>query len=499
MLCIILVLTMVLPLTACQKKGKQTATIDKNTIYKEEMLDIKLPSNFNVYNCIFKADRIYFYGYEYNPNDWSGTSEWGSVKYDGSDMKINKIESMNSWIETFLVSDEGNAYIIYSESIEDYSDPDNYIYENSYYLKELDVSGKEVAVVNLKEKYGADWIRNFKELSDGNFLLITSDKFVILDKNLKEVKSKAYDSFDGTLYTLKDGSLALLNWEEGGSKLYRFDINKFEKGEEIQLPFSLANYNIRDDGRNYDFVLTDSTQLYVYNIGDSALTARMNYVNSDLQASGFSAIYLPDDTTIYGYYNYYDGSEDGSGSAKFGKYTKVDPETIADKKLLSLGCLWVNDDVRKRVIEFNKSNAEYRIVINDYSVYDTEDDWNAGVNKFNSDIASGQAPDIVIANDSDSIHNYITKGLFVDLTDYIKNDSEIDYDDIFPNLIKASSYNGKLYELVPSFTVSTLAGKKSVLGDRKNWTMEEFMQFKNSLQSGMSMFADTTRESMLYN
>ena len=496
-LCIILVLTMVLPLTACQKKGKQTATIDKNTIYKEEMLNIKLPSSFQVYNCLFKNDKVFFYGYDINQNDYSGSSAWGSVNYDGSDLKINKLDSENSWIESFLVSDEGNVYLIYSESIEDYSDPDNYVYDSSYYLKELDASGKEIASVNLKEKYGAEWVREAKTLSDGSLLLITGDKFVVLDKSLKEIKSKGYDMFDGMLYAIKDGSLVNACWDESGYKLFRFDLNKFERGEEIQVPFSISSYGIREGGGKYDLILTDSTQLYVYNIGDSELTTLMNFVNSDLLAYSFSSILPVDETTIYGYYNYYDEYTDGSSNAKFGKYTKVDPDTIPEKKLLSLGCLWIDSDVRKRVIEFNKNSNEYRIVINDYSVYDTEDDWNAGTNKFNSDIASGQAPDIVIASDAGAIHNYITKGLFVDLTDYIKNDAGIDYDDIFPNLIKACSYNDKLYEIVPSFTVSTVAGKKSVLGDRKSWTMEEFLQFKNSLQSGMSMFADSTREGML--
>ncbi|MBO4679622.1 MAG: extracellular solute-binding protein, partial [Lachnospiraceae bacterium] len=489
-LCIILVLTMVLPLTACQKKVKETATIDKNTIYREEMLNINLPASLQVYNCVFTTDRIFFYGYDYNESDYSSHSAWGSVKYDGSDMMVNKLESENSWIDRLVATNDGNAYFVYSESIEDYSDPDNYVYESAYYLKGADASGKEIASINLKEKYGAEWVQDIKALSDGNIFLITGDKFVVLDKNLKEIKSKGYDMYDGTLYQIKDGSFVNSTWDTDGYKLFRFDINKFERGEEIQIPFSLVNYGLREGAGKYDLVLTDSTQLYVYNIGDSSLTTLMNFVNSDLLTYGFSSVYPVDDTTIYGYYNYYDDYEEGGNRAKFGKYTKVDPDSIPEKKILSLGCLWVDTEVRKRVIDFNKNNSEYRIVISDYSQYDTEDDWNAGTNKFNSDIASGQAPDIVIASSSETIHNYITKGLFVDLTDYIKNDAEIDYNDIFPNLISACSYNGKLYELVPAFTVNTVAGKKSVLGDRTSWTMEEFLQYKNSLQPGMSMFAD---------
>ena len=497
-LCIILVLTMVLPLTACQKKGKETATIDKNTVYKEELLNIKLPSGFEVNNCVFKNDKAYFCGYTYNQSTGEGGYAWGTVKLDGSDLKINNLESQNSWIDRIMVDDDGNIYLVYSETKEDDSDPDNYIYESSYYLKKADASGKELESVNLKEKYDADWVREIKLLSEGKLLLMTGDKVVILDKDLKEIKSKAMENFDGMLYTIKDGSLVCTSWDETGYKLFKFDSDKFERGEEIQLPFSMTGYGLREGGGRYDFLLTDSTQLYGYNIGDASITPIMNFVNSDLMAANFASILPVDDTTIYGFYNYYDEMEDGSSSAKFGKYTKVDPDSIPEKKLISLGCLWVDNEVRKRVIDFNKTSEEYRIVITDYSQYESEEDWNAGVTKFNNDIASGQAPDIVISNDSDTIHNYITKGLFVDLTDYIKNDPDIDYDDIFPNLIKACSYNDKLYEIVPYFSVISLAGKKSVLGDRKSWTMEEFLQFKNSLQPGMSMFADTTRESILY-
>ena len=499
--CLVMAIAMILSLAACTKggKGKQTATIDKNTIYKEEMINIKLPSDVNVYDVYFKKDKIYYYGYRYSDNDYSAQALWGTVNYDGTDMKEHKIDIQNGWVQNLMVADDGSIYLIYNEYIEDYSDPDNYISETHYVLKKLDSDGKEKTKIDLMEKYQCDWTRDVRLLADGTIFVMTSDKFVILDKDLKEVRSKAYDMFEGNFYTIKDGSLLVSAYDESGTKLYRFDLNKFERGEEVQIPFSLVNFGTRDGCGKYDFVLTDTTQVYTYNIGDAAPRALMNFVNSDLATANFNSIYLESDDVIYGFYNYYDEYEEGGNSAKFGKYTKVDPETIADKKLLSLGCLWVDNEVRKRVINFNKNSSEYRIVITDYSQYDTEEDWSAGTKKFNSDVASGQAPDIILASDPTIINNYLAKGLFADLTNYMKNDPDIDYDDIFPNLIKACSYNDKVYEVVPNFTVSTVAGKKSVLGDRKSWTMEEFLKFKNSLQPGMSMFADATRESMLNN
>ena len=357
-LCLVLIFAMILPLAACQKKGKQTATIDKNTVYKEEMLDIHFPAGYNVYNCCFSADKVFYYGYQYSETDGSANSIWGSVNYDGTGMAVNKFEAANSWIERMSVSEDGTVYLLYQETVEDYSDPENYIYESSYYLKKCDASGAEKASLNLKEKYETDWARELKVLNDGTVLLVTADKFVLLDKDLKEIRSKAYDSFDGTFYSLKDGSMAVSAWEEGGYKLFRFDLNKFERGEEISVPFSLTNMGIRDGGTKYDFVLTDSTQIYVYNIGDTEPRALLNYVNSDVITSGFNTLYLIDDNTLYGFYNYYDDSADGGDSAKFAKYTKVAPEDVVDKKVLSLGCLWVDNDVKKRVIDFNKNSNE---------------------------------------------------------------------------------------------------------------------------------------------
>ena len=197
-LCLVLIFAMILPLAACQKKGKQTATIDKNTVYKEEMLNIHFPAGYNVYNCYFSADKVFYYGYSYNDTDGSANSVWGSVNYDGTGMTDNKIEAANSWIERMSVSEDGSVYLLYQETIEDDSDPENYVYESSYYLKKYDASGAEKASLSLKDKYDTDWTRELKALNDGTVFLVTGDKFILLDKDLKEVRSKAYESFDGS-------------------------------------------------------------------------------------------------------------------------------------------------------------------------------------------------------------------------------------------------------------------------------------------------------------
>ena len=68
------------------------------------------------------------------------------------------------------------------------------------------------------------------------------------------------------------------------------------------------------------------------------------------------------------------------------------------KTELTLACFWLNYDLRSQIVLFNKTNADYRIVVKDYAEYSSDGDPSAGLTKLNTEIISGNAPDL-IAND----------------------------------------------------------------------------------------------------
>ena len=148
------------------------------------------------------------------------------------------------------------------------------------------------------------------------------------------------------------------------------------------------------------------------------------------------------------------------------KFTKVDPKDVVDKKVLTLACNDINWEIRKHVVEFNKTNPEYRIQITDYFQYNTEDDYTIGTTRLNTDIVSGKVPDILVLNENLPLESYMAKGLFEDLYPYIDKDDAFRREDFFPNVLKAYENNGKLYRLVPRFTVYTVTGKTADVGDR---------------------------------
>lgn len=72
--------------------------------------------------------------------------------------------------------------------------------------------------------------------------------------------------------------------------------------------------------------------------------------------------------------------------------------------------MYVDYSTQKAVIDFNRSNDKYRVDLIDYSEYNTEDDYNAGLTKFNTEIMAGNMPDILALDTQTPYRQYAAKG-----------------------------------------------------------------------------------------
>ena len=219
----------------------------------------------------------------------------------------------------------------------------------------------------------------------------------------------------------------------------------------------------------------------------------MSYVNSDLAANYMQRIVMIDDDHFVGAYP--DGVD---YQTKVSLFTKVDPKDIPDKSVIVLGANWLDSQVRQHIIDFNKTNSNYRITLRDYSTYNTMEDYMAGYTQLNNDIISGNMPDILVTDNQMPIGNYIAKGLIADVGSLIEKDEELSKVEFLDNVFKAYSVNDKLYYVIPNFSVGTVIGKTSILGDMQGWTMEEMQQLLDAQPEGTSSFGDMTRSSFFY-
>jgi len=432
-----------------------------------------------------------------------------SAKLDGSDKKevvlsLGEKPSQNSWMNRVLICNDGTVIGTQEEYMEDYSDPNNPIYETYNFLMKWDMDGNLLWKKDMAEYIGDEveyyYPRDIFSLNDGSIAFISYEGIgAVVDADGKMLAPITLDSElamnMANIFRKSDGTTYVTGYNNEYTKMFicTIDLLTGETGEKQDLPGTLMNYNFRT-GYNTDFILTNNIGVYTYNVGDEAPVQIMDFINSDFPSSNINTLIMLDDTHMIGYYN-----DQTDWKPHFAYFTQVNPENVPEKTTLILGCNYLDYEVRKRVVEFNKTNEKYRISVKDYSTFSSVDDYNAGNTQLNNDIISRQMPDILVVNTSMNTGSYISKGAFADLSKLIEQDEELSQVEFLPNVMEAFSVDGKLYTLVPSFSIRTMIGKKSILGDRSSWNINDMMELANTLPEGSSMFSpEMMRDSFLY-
>ena len=81
----------------------------------------------------------------------------------------------------------------------------------------------------------------------------------------------------------------------------------------------------------------------------------------------------------------------------------------------------------------------------------------------------------------------VQMGYFEDLWPYIENDPDLGREGILETPLKAAEVDGGLYMLFKEFSVDTLMGPKSIVGDRHGWTLDELMETFSSMPEGSTI------------
>jgi len=318
-----------------------------------------------------------------------------------------------------------------------------------------------------------------------------SESLVVVNKDGSYAGMISLGGSGDRVVETKDGKIAVVCYGDTEMYLQMVDLQQMKATDKEEMPYNSYMYDYYDGNGIYDFVLGSSSGLYYFNVGDEQPTMFMDFVDSDVSFKYFHEFKMIDETHFYAF------AYDDDGNPMLAKFTKVDPATVKDKNELTIGCMWVDEEIRQQVIAYNRANEENRIKIIDYSIYETETDYMAGINKLNNDISSGNCPDIIVCNSLMPMDSYMSKGVFADLTDLMEADGTISKDDILPNVWNALSYDDRLYHIGGTFYLNTVVGKKSVVGDRTGWTIEDLNAVMAKQPAGTVAFAETTSEGIV--
>lgn len=417
----------------------------------------------------------------------------------GENADENADEYVDENADEYEYADE---YKYTDEYVEEY--PEEYV--DDYYFVKMNLQGEELFSVKLND------IPDFARMSEENGYLYVRD--MIFDKGSgiylntygKLMKFDFEGNYSGliedngqpglfdsaTFIALMDGGAAAVLYEENGISVAPVDLEKGTIGEKSVIPGTSWSYSYYA-GYGYDLYLTDLYGVYGYNLGDSDKTQLMSYIDSDLDVY---TIYQVVGINGKDFFATYDDMETGYSVPAI--FSKVPPEEVKDKQVIVLAMAGANWNVRRCAINFNKENEDYRISILDYSsLYSSDDDYMAGINRLNTDIASGKVPDVILLNESMPVESYISKGLFEDLKPYINKDEELDLDNFMPNIVEAFSVNGKMYALVPSYCICSLVAKASDVGEERGWTVQEAADLLASKPEGTWLLENVTRSRMM--
>lgn len=488
---------MTLLFAACGKEEASEKST-KDYVYKTETIDVTQSLDPNtISNFYIQNDRMYFHCYEW---DEEGNAKIFIINtaMDGSDSKRTDfpVEESLSYSNIFM-DKEGNYYCIGNQYEEETGESGEYYRKDSYYLMKMDAAGKEAWRKPLGEGKEDYWIQWMIGLQDGQILLADTTGMFLYDAEGNPVKEVVPDKEleGGRAFQLQDGKLVINTFssESGKDVFYELDVKTGKVSEEYTIPGNSSGYSYYP-GVGYDLFLVGGRGIYGYNLGDTEMKQLMDYIDSDLTSSFIYSVAAVSERELYGLMN-----DDVTGEATLVKFTKVDPKDVVDKTVLTLACNGLNWEVRRHVIDFNKNNGTYRIKIMDYSEYNTDEDYSAGITKLNTDIASGKVPDILLLDNRLPVNSYVSKGLFEDLYPFMEADEEIKKEDFFPNILAALEVNGKLYRMVPNYTICTAAGKTSLVGTEQGWTIEDLNRVMESMPEGAVPFTEMTKSMAINN
>lgn len=192
----------------------------------------------------------------------------------------------------------------------------------------------------------------------------------------------------------------------------------------------------------------------------------------------------------------HDFSENGAGQ-QIVVLRRVDASEVPQKTELTLACFWLDYDLRSQIVRFNKTNADYRIVVKDYAEYSSDGDPNAGLTKLNTEIISGNAPDLIANDMTMPLRQYAAKGLLEDLWPYIDKDPVYSRDALMTQPLEATQTDGKLYQLPLSFGVTTAIGIGKIVGGYETWTLADVNDALGKLSEGATVFSPEYTQSQM--
>ena len=484
-------------LAACAGKGAQTGATTAETeaveyAYVPEYFEMKLYEGLDGDKFLRGEELLSENGLFFAINSY-GEERQQHVMYwkAESDTKPEQLPITFSdasgvpFVEHWTYDNEGNFYFYWC----DYQET-----QETYYLSKYDKNYNLIYSLNMDETWANKKNKTVERVvvGKGGTLYALSDKQVfIFDKKGECEKSIDLGSIDVDNMFFYDTDRVILTYtSQKGMEVAELDVNTETVGEPYKN-FPQSSSQVWNGQAGKLFVNT-SEVLFEYDIEKQEATEFLKWGDVNVTGDSVREIYSAENGNILVL------CRDLSGDYFLPKselvlLKRVDKSKVPAKETISIATIDPPDNyLTKAVTEFNRKNTLYHVELRNY--IDANSGWTVNtlpdaLNRFHADLAGGNGADLFCLNNLDW-ENLAKKGALEDLTPYLNNSTQISKEDFVEAVVNAYDMEGKLYTIPRSFEISTLMGKKSLIGEQKGWTLTELIELAEKYPEALPIHGD---------
>lgn len=516
----VLLLAALLSLGACGDNSSPGTSGDTRW-FTPTFVEMDYPFTGTASNMFMSGENLYFICYEYTEESGSEAVLYRS-DLEGHVTRLNMPPAAavpEGWegytnYSYMTGAPDGNIYLISNAYtyrydtpagwVESADDPAwNYDYiegGNIYSLIKLDTEGNLLSSTELNEllttnDYGYVYVNGLQVDKEGNVYLMCEQTLCVLNSEGELLFTLNEENWLNNIFTLHDGTVAVSYYGDAVQEFKTVDLAAKAWGKSTAMPPSA--WQIYPGRGDYDFYFTNGSNFFGYKAAGETTDKLFNWINCDMNPDDVYSLAVTEDGRIITLVSEWD-AEYIQCTNSIAILTETATRPGADKTTLTLATQSMSWELRNQIISFNRKSPDYRIEVLDYSEYNTEDDYSAGLTKLTTDISAGQMPDIIDLSGLD-YKTYAAQGLLTDLLPLLDADKELSRDDIMPAVLQAMCIDGKLYQTASYFSIQAVLGLSSVVGTTPGWTVEQFQQAYAQMPQGATVFDETvTRDEVLY-
>lgn len=527
----ILALTLLLMLVGCGSKKTEPVLTEVENCYLTEYLPTELESDFGLAGLYCYGDRTFLVSYFDESRQDEETGDYvineGLRLYslDESQKPVPLREFKNSYdydfenstgdsqdIRGLLPDPEGGCWYVQGLTHYDWSEEFDETDARTELVHEA-ADGTELLRTDfaamLPEGTDLDYVYVERMcLSENGSLLLAGSAFAVLaDADGKVIASAAFDQNGSSWFqncALTGAGEAVLEFYEYTETTSRTVLKQLTESGLKELGEPPISYSSRMLGGSGHTIWLDSgTGFCQYDIETKSCEEKLNWLNSDINPNRIVHLFGASDGSFLLSESLGEGSHYGmngfemyEGKLRLSRLRPPEEGKPIKRAVITIAAEYLDNGTQDAIIGFNRQNDVYRICFRDYSVYNTDGNYELGIQTLAKDIAAGNVPDMFFT-DGLPLVSLARQGSLMDLGKLIDDDPNLKREDFAENILRALEIGGKLYSIVPSFTLITMAGKTENVGDRMGWTLEDLKALCEKYP-GASVMGYLERSNLMY-